>query len=157
MDQAIINAPFGQLRLTADHDFLTGIEFLLEREPLKKAHSPILRETQAQLAAYFKNPRHVFDLPMTLRGTAFQQAVWQGLCDIPPGSPLTYGQLAKILNTAPRAVGGACGANPIPVIVPCHRVVSASGIGGFMKTRYLGPLNIKSWLLAHERAHEQDE
>ena len=89
---------------------------------------------------------------MELLGTPFQQAVWHALRDIPPGSPLTYGQLAKQLGTAARAVGGACGANPIPIIVPCHRVVSASGIGGFMQTCYLGPLNIKSWLLAHERA-----
>jgi methylated-DNA-[protein]-cysteine S-methyltransferase len=151
MDQAIINAPFGQLRLTADHDTLTGIEFLLEREALRKPASAILKETQAQLAAYFKNPHHAFNLPMKLHGTSFQQTVWHALSKIPPGSPLTYGQLAKKLATAPRAVGGACGANPIPIIVPCHRVVSASGIGGFMKTRYLGPLNIKSWLLAHER------
>jgi methylated-DNA-[protein]-cysteine S-methyltransferase len=152
MDQAIIDAPFGQLKLTAEDDTLTGIEFLLERETPRKPASALLRETQAQLEAYFKNPHHVFDLPMKLDGTVFQQHVWQALCDIPAGSPLTYGQLAKKLGTAPRAVGGACGANPIPVIVPCHRVVSASGIGGFMKTRYLGPLNIKSWLLAHERA-----
>ncbi|NWG39056.1 MAG: methylated-DNA--[protein]-cysteine S-methyltransferase [Hydrogenophilaceae bacterium] len=152
MDQAIITAPFGQLRLTADADHLIGIEFLLERVPLKKANTPILKETEAQLTAYFKNPRHVFDLPMKLDGTPFQQRVWKALCGIPAGTPLTYGQLATKLNTAARAIGGACGANPIPVIVPCHRVVSASGIGGFMKTRYLGPLNIKSWLLAHERA-----
>ena len=89
---------------------------------------------------------------MLLSGTDFQRRVWQALSDIQPGAPLTYGQLAEKLGTAPRAVGGACGANPIPVIVPCHRVVSASGLGGFMRTRYLGPLNIKSWLLAHERA-----
>jgi methylated-DNA-[protein]-cysteine S-methyltransferase len=151
MDHAIIEAPFGQLRLLADDDFLTGIEFLLEHEALKKPASPLLRETEAQLAAYFSNPHHQFDLPTRLDGTPFQLKVWQALCDIPPGAPLTYGQLAKKLGTAPRAVGGACGANPIPVIVPCHRVVSASGLGGFMRTRYLGPLNIKSWLLAHER------
>ncbi len=152
MDQAIINAPFGQLRLSADHDFLTGIEFLLERVALKNTNSPILKETQTQLASYFRNSHHVFDLPIELQGTVFQQAVWQALCDIPAGAPLTYGQLAKKLNTSSRAIGGACGANPIPIIVPCHRVVSANGIGGFMKTRYLGPLNIKSWLLAHERS-----
>ena len=154
MDHAVINAPFGQLRLTADRDTLTGIEFLLEREALKKPASAILKKTQAQLDAYFANPNHRFDLPMRLEGTAFQQSVWQALCDIQPGSPLTYGQLAKKLGTAPRAVGGACGSNPIPIIVPCHRVVSASGIGGFMKTRYLGPLNIKTWLLTHEQGKQ---
>jgi methylated-DNA-[protein]-cysteine S-methyltransferase len=150
MDEAIINAPFGQLRLTAENDFLTGIEFLLERHALKKPAAPLLKETEAQLAAYFKNPHHRFDLPMKLNGTPFQQQVWKGLCKIKPGSPLTYGQLAQKLGTAPRAVGGACGANPIPIIVPCHRVVSASGLGGFMRTKYLGSLNIKSWLLEHE-------
>jgi methylated-DNA-[protein]-cysteine S-methyltransferase len=152
MDHAVINAPFGQLRLIADRDILTGIDFLLEHEPAKTPTTPLLRETAAQLRTYFKNPHFQFDLPMRLEGTPFQLRVWQALCDIPPGAPLTYGQLAQKLSTAPRAVGGACGANPIPVIVPCHRVVSASGIGGFMGTRYLGPLSIKSWLLAHERA-----
>ncbi len=151
MDQAIINVSFGQLRLTADHDSLTGIDFLLERQALKKPVSPLLKETEAQILAYVRYPHHQFDLPIRLEGTPFQRQVWQALCDIPPGLPLTYGQLAKNLCTAPRAVGGACGANPIPIIVPCHRVVSASGIGGFMRTRYLGSLNIKSWLLAHER------
>jgi methylated-DNA-[protein]-cysteine S-methyltransferase len=151
MDQAVIDAPFGQLRLTANHDSLTGIEFLLEPQATVKPASPLLKETEAQLLAYFRNPNHQFDLPMRLQGTPFQRGVWQALCDIPPGAPLTYGQLAKKLSTAPRAIGGACGANPIPIIVPCHRVVSASGLGGFMRTRYLGPLNIKSWLLAHER------
>ncbi len=151
MDTAVIDAPFGQLRLVAEHDILTGIDFLLEHEPAKKPATPLLRETAAQLAAYFKDAHHRFDLPIRLDGTPFQLRVWQALCEIPPGDPLTYGQLAKKLATTPRAVGGACGANPIPVIVPCHRVVSAGGLGGFMGTRYLGPLNIKSWLLAHER------
>lgn len=151
MEHAVIDAPFGQLRLTADHDILTGIDFLLDPEPARKPAAPVLKETAAQLAAYFKDPNFRFDLPMRLDGTPFQLKVWQALCDIRPGAPLTYGQLAKKLATAPRAVGGACGANPIPVIVPCHRVVSAGGLGGFMGTRYLGPLNIKSWLLAHER------
>jgi O-6-methylguanine DNA methyltransferase len=150
MDIAVIDAPFGQLRLIADHDILAGIEFLLEREQTKNPATPLLRETAAQLCAYFNNPQHQFDLPTRLDGTPFQLKVWQALCEIPPGDPLTYGQLAKKLATAPRAVGSACGANPIPVIVPCHRVVSAGGLGGFMGTRFLGPLNIKSWLLAHE-------
>lgn len=151
MDQAVIDAPFGQLKLTADHDSLSGIEFLLEPQAPIKPASPLLKETAAQLVAYFRNPNHPFDLPMRLEGTPFQRRVWQALCEIPLGTPLTYGQLAQKLSTAPRAIGGACGDNPLPIIVPCHRVISAAGIGGFMHTRYLGPLNIKSWLLAHER------
>lgn len=151
MHQAIINAPFGQLKLAADDDCLLEIEFLLAPHQPIPANSPILKETQRQLAAYFKNPRHVFDLPMQLHGTDFQQRVWRALCAIPVGMPITYGELAKRVGTAPRAVGGACGSNPIPIIVPCHRVVSASGLGGFMHTRNQVSLDIKSWLLAHER------
>jgi methylated-DNA-[protein]-cysteine S-methyltransferase len=150
MNQAVIDAPFGQLRLIAENDFLTGIEFLLERQVPSKPVSSLLKDTEAQIVAYFNDPNHQFDLPMRLDGTPFQRLVWQALCNIPPGAPLTYGQLAKELGTAPRAIGGACGANPIPIIVPCHRIVSASGMGGFMRTRYPGSLNIKSWLLAHE-------
>jgi methylated-DNA-[protein]-cysteine S-methyltransferase len=150
MNEAIIDAPFGQLKLTAQNEYLTGIEFLLERRAPAKPDSPLLRETAAQLGTYFRNPRHRFDLPVQLDGTDFQRRVWQALCEIPPGAPFTYGQLAEKLSTAPRAIGGACGANPVPVVVPCHRVVAASGLGGFMRTRYLGSLNIKSWLLAHE-------
>lgn len=154
MEYAVIHAPFGQLALTANQGTLTGIEFLLAPQMLKKPVSAVLKETEAQLAAYFCNPQHPFDVPMQLIGTQFQFKVWQALCEIPAGAPLTYGQLAKNLGTAPRAVGGACGSNPIPIIVPCHRVVSASGIGGFMKTRYLGPLGIKSWLLQHEQRQD---
>jgi methylated-DNA-[protein]-cysteine S-methyltransferase len=150
MEQAVINAPFGQLWLIADDDFLTEIKFLLGPHPLKKPLSPLLKETEAQLLAYFLNPHHDFDLPTKLNGTPFQQRVWQTLCQIRPGATRTYGQLAQTLGTAPRAVGGACGDNPIPIIVPCHRVVSATGLGGFMRTKYLGSLNVKSWLLAHE-------
>lgn len=151
MDQAIINVPFGQLRLAADDAFLIEIEFLLNKHKPLPANSPILKEAQRQLAAYFKNPHYVFDLPMQLHGTDFQQRVWRALCAIPTGAPITYGELAKRVDSAPRAVGGACGSNPIPIIVPCHRVVSASGLGGFMHTRNQGSLDIKSWLLAHER------
>ncbi|MGA7179094.1 MAG: methylated-DNA--[protein]-cysteine S-methyltransferase [Thiobacillaceae bacterium] len=150
MDEAVINVPFGQLKLSAESDFLTGIEFLPKRHALKKPASPLLKETEAQLNAYFCNPRHAFDLPINLNGTRFQKQVWKALCEIPAGAPLTYGQLAQILDTAPRAIGGACGSNPLPVIVPCHRVVSATGLGGFMRTKSLASLNIKSWLLAHE-------
>lgn len=151
MDHAIINAPFGQLRLAAEADCLIEIEFLLDRQQGIAPISPILKKTHQQLAAYFKNPDHVFEVPMKLHGTDFQQRVWQALYEIPPGKPWTYGQLAKKLATAPRAVGGACGANPIPIIVPCHRVVSVNGHGGFMHSRADAPLSIKQWLLAHER------
>lgn len=151
MDSAVIDAPFGRLRLVAEDDALSGIDFLLEPLPPRKPATAVLREAAAQLARYFDDPRHRFDLPLKLTGTPFQLKVWQALCEIPAGRPLTYGQLAEKLGTAPRAVGGACGANPLPVIVPCHRVVAAGGLGGFMHSRDGGPLDIKAWLIAHER------
>jgi methylated-DNA-[protein]-cysteine S-methyltransferase len=103
-----------------------------------------------QLAAYFDDPGSTFELPLILAGTPFQQGVWERLRTIPAGSVRTYGQLARALGTSPRAIGAACRANPCPVVVPCHRVVSAAGWGGFMGARDGACLEIKRWLLAHE-------
>jgi methylated-DNA-[protein]-cysteine S-methyltransferase len=83
-------------------------------------------------------------------GTAFQQRVWRALCDIPAGETRTYGELAKMLNSAPRAVGQACRRNPLPILVPCHRVVSAQGIGGYDGADAGVELQRKRWLLCHE-------
>jgi methylated-DNA-[protein]-cysteine S-methyltransferase len=84
-------------------------------------------------------------------GTPFQLRVWHALMAIPAGQPATYGALAKRLGTGARAVGQACGANPLPILIPCHRVVAASGLGGFMHSAAGTPLDVKTWLLAHER------
>ncbi|MBS1146921.1 MAG: methylated-DNA-(protein)-cysteine S-methyltransferase, partial [Proteobacteria bacterium] len=81
----------------------------------------------------------------------FQKRVWRALMEIPAGHPTTYGALAKQLGTAARAVGQACGSNPLPILVPCHRVVAANGLGGFMHSASGAPLDVKTWLLAHER------
>ena len=150
---AIIPAPFGQLGLREAHGQLAEIVFLLEPHVEKPPATPLLKEANRQLQAYFRNPRATFDLPLALTGTAFQQRVWRAICNIPAGSTATYGELARNIGSAPRAVGQACGANPLPIVVPCHRILSASGRGGFMHSREEGPLSIKNWLLAHERGH----
>ena len=95
-----------------------------------------------------------FDLPLKLSGTHHQIAVWEAMMAIPAGETRTYGELAQAIGSSARAVGGACGANPIPIVVPCHRVVGAGGaLGGFMGAREEGfELSIKRWLLAHEGA-----
>lgn len=129
---------------------LVRLEFLPAGTAAFAVDDPLLSDVFAQLDAYSENPRHVFNLPCELRGTPFQQRVWQALQTIPPGQTLTYGELARQLGSAPRAVGQACGANPLPLIYPCHRVVSASGLGGFMQGA-TGALDIKRWLLQHER------
>lgn len=148
---ALIAAPFGQLGLREDRGQLSEIVFLLEKQPEKVPTSPLLKETARQLQAYFRNPNTRFDLSLVPTGTAFQQRVWRAMCRIPVGSTSTYGELAKTIGSAPRAIGQACGANPLPIVIPCHRVLSASGRGGFMHSRAEGPLAIKNWLLAHER------
>lgn len=153
---AVISAPFGQLGLRAEPGVLREIVFLLEKQPEKAPTTPLLREAAKQLHAYFQHPDAQFDLPLCPVGTAFQQRVWQALSNIPIGTTCTYGELAKKIQTAPRALGQACGSNPLPIIIPCHRVVSASGqgktmLGGFMHSTDAGALNIKYWLLQHER------
>ncbi len=88
--------------------------------------------------------------PLRPQGSPFQQRVWNALLQIPAGSQVTYGELAKRLGTAPRAVGGACRANPIPLLIPCHRVVAAQGLGGFAGRREGRWVAFKQWLLTHE-------
>ena len=110
-----------------------------------------LKEVAKQCKAYFKDPNYQFDLPMKPSGTVHQQKVWQSIRKIPLGKAKTYGEIAGAIQSGPRAVGTACGANPFPLITPCHRVVSAQGIGGFMKENTPGLYRqIKAWLLKHE-------
>lgn len=115
------------------------------------AENDVLRAARAQLEAYFADPRSAFDLPLALPGTAHQQKVWRALQDIPAGQVRTYGELAQELKSGPRAVGAACRTNPIAIIVPCHRVVGAHDIGGYMGSRTGAGMDMKRWLLAHER------
>jgi methylated-DNA-[protein]-cysteine S-methyltransferase len=106
----------------------------------------------AAFAAYFDQADRPIGLPVALAGTPFQQRVWQAIAAIPAGSTRTYGELAEALGSGPRAVGGACRANPCPLVVPCHRVVGRHGLGGFAGDRDGRLLAIKAWLLRHERA-----
>ncbi len=105
-----------------------------------------------QLERYLDDPQFRFELPFAFDGTDFRRRVWQAIGRIPAGRTLTYGELAQQLRSAPRAVGGACGANRLPLVIPCHRVVARGGIGGFMNARGGDPIAIKRWLLAHEHA-----
>ena len=105
-----------------------------------------------QFEAYFSDASHVFGFVLETGGTHHQTRVWKALNDIPVGGVLTYGQLAKKLRSGPRAVARACRANPLPIVVPCHRVVSANGPGGYMGTTSGPAMAIKHWLLRHERA-----
>ncbi len=128
--QAVIAAPGFSLGIRCDIDEILGIEFLEPGAEVKPT-SLLAKEAVRQLRAWLRDPQFSFALPLRPHGTPFQRRVWAGIAAIPPGQTLTYGELAKLVKSAPRAVGGACGANPYPLVVPCHRVVAATGLGGF--------------------------
>jgi methylated-DNA-[protein]-cysteine S-methyltransferase len=147
---AVMAAPFGAVLLRAEGGMLAGIDLLPEPRPPVKPQMPELQEAQRQLQCYFDDPAWPFSLPLPVQGTLFQQRVWNALRAIPKGQVRRYGDLSRELGSAPRAVAGACKANGFPLIVPCHRVVSGAGLGGYCG-RSEGPyLEIKRWLLRHE-------
>jgi methylated-DNA-[protein]-cysteine S-methyltransferase len=148
--QAILSAPFGVLGIRCDDDALVGIEFLAPDTALQAPSTSFAQTVCKQLTAYFEDPDYHFTLQLKFVGTAHQSRVWQAMCAIPRGQTRQYGELARELDSSPRAVGQACGANPIPLVIPCHRVVSKAGIGGFAHHRDGYELGIKHWLLAHE-------
>ena len=149
--QAQLLAPFGVLGIHCTEASLTGITFLEQDSAMQPPCDAFTREVCAQLTAYFADTKFQFDLPLKLSGTKHQLKVWQAMCDIPCGQVQTYGDLAALLHSSPRAVGQACGNNPIPIVIPCHRVVSKAGLGGFMHRADSGARNIKRWLLGHEK------
>jgi methylated-DNA-[protein]-cysteine S-methyltransferase len=114
----------------------------------------LLVEARRQLHAYFDGELHVFNLALSPAGTPYQRKVWQALCAIPTGTTRTYAEIARAVGGSPRAVGGANGRNPIPIIIPCHRVVATTGLGG-----YSGGDGIptKRFLLDLERSGQPDD
>ena len=147
---AIVAAPGFALGVRCTGEEVTGIEFL-EPQPERAPGNPLAAEAVRQLHAYLADPAFQFGLPLRPSGTAFQRRVWEQIAAIPNGHTRSYGRLAKDLKNAPRAVGQACGANPFPLVVPCHRVVAADGgLGGFARQGGGFLLDIKRWLLRHE-------
>ena len=149
-----IDSPVGPLLLVADETGLRQINFCNGRHPAKTDASwednrKPLKETIRQLESYFAGKLQDFDLPLAPEGTDFQLKVWKRLCDIPYGKTISYGELARRIGNpnASRAVGLANGSNPIPIIIPCHRVIGSNG----KLTGYGGGLPIKEKLLALER------
>lgn len=152
---AVIATPLpGALRVAirADATALKAIDFLPPDRPLQAPQTALAVEAVLQLQRYFSQPRQQFTLPLAPAGTAFQQRVWQALSAIASGRPVTYGNLARGLGSSARAVAGACRANPLPLFIPCHRVVAADGLGGYMGALQGEALQLKQWLLEHEAA-----
>lgn len=150
--QAIISAPFGKLGIRCSDTDLLGVEFLSGKTKVQPPQGAMAKAIVAELEAYLADPTHEIDLPFELDGTHHQCNVWQAMLEIPVGQTLTYGELAKKIGSSAQAVGQACGSNPIPVVIPCHRVVGKTGLGGFMQHADGDSLDIKRWLLAHEKS-----
>ena len=151
----VIQAPFGRLGIWTEvvdgSLMLAKIDYLPIQSKLIAPRNLLAKEVQRQCLAYFKDPHFEFDIPLKPIGTAHQEKVWRNAQQIPLGQTATYGEIANKMKSGPRAVGNACGANPFPLITPCHRVVSAQGLGGYMKEDSPGFYRaIKIWLLRHE-------
>lgn len=156
-----IDSPVGPLLLAASDAGMHTIEFQHARHPVKRdgdwreTDHPLLRRARKQLDEYFTGTRRSFDLPLAPQGTPFQREVWQALAAIPYGETISYGQLAGHLGrpSASRAVGAANGRNPLPIVLPCHRVIGASGA----LTGFGGGLPTKQFLLQLEGSLPADQ
>ncbi len=166
-DSISLPSPIGHLTVIADADAVVAIFFDVEHPgsppdandraaaslagavtPVDLGENPVLDRAAVQLDEYFRGTRTEFDLPIAPRGTAFQQQAWGALCTIPFGETISYGEQARRLGdkNKSRAVGAANGKNPIPIVVPCHRVVGSNG----HLTGFAGGIEVKAWLLDHE-------
>ncbi len=149
--QAIIAVPLlGKIGIRMAGEAVSELDYLPVDTPELVPADAATQAVTTQLQAYFRDSRTPFTVALLPGGTAFQQRVWKALQTIPPGTVLTYGELAARLGTAARAIGGACRSNPIPVLIPCHRVVARQGLGGYAGEVTGDPLVIKRWLLRHE-------
>jgi methylated-DNA-[protein]-cysteine S-methyltransferase len=129
---------------------VTELKYLPLSAPSIAAKNPLAEKAARQLEAYKRDPDSAFDLPVAIQGTELQKAVWRAMRAIPRGSTRTYGDVARELGADPRDIGQCCGDNRLPIVIPCHRVVAADGIGGFGHATSGYLLEAKRWLLAHE-------
>jgi len=146
MPRLTLDTPVGHITLFEEEGEITALDWGGKSSGLPTA---LLQEAKKQIHAYFPGKRRVFDLPVRPRGAEIDLQIWQEMAEIPYGETRTYGQIAETLRISPRVVGNACGRNPIPIILPCHRVVGAHGMGGFSAP---GGVEWKSQLLLLEGA-----
>jgi methylated-DNA-[protein]-cysteine S-methyltransferase len=151
---AILPLPFGGLGVRVQGDQVTELVYTPPAMAVQLPATAVGRELARQVKAYLKSPKHTFDIALVRRGSAHQEKVWAAISAITPGTVLTYGDVARQVRSAPRAVGQACGANWFPLVIPCHRVIAVGGIGGFARSADGGGdgfhIGIKRWLLKHE-------
>ena len=139
-----LHTPVGDLSIAEDNGAVVAIDWGWGRD---QDETVLLRRAREQLHAYFDGALTLFDLPLSPVGSCYRQRIWSALCAIPYGETRSYVQIARVAGGSPRSVGGANGANPIPIVIPCHRVVATGGIGGYSGG---DGLPTKRWLLALE-------
>ena len=145
MPQLSLHSPVGDLTISAENDKIVAVDWGWGRD---QDATPLLRDAKKQLEAYFDGRLKKFDLPLAPNGSDFQKQVWRAMVKIPYGKTATYGAIAERLDSSARSVGTACGRNPLPVLIPCHRVVAAGGgLGGYSGD---GGLKTKTALLRLE-------
>ena len=150
MFDVIVEFPRMKVGVVTRDDRVVEIRYLPPSVAPKPARSSLAAAAAEQLERYRDDPDARFDLPVLVEGSALQRAVWDAMCAIPRGSTRTYGDIARELSADARAIGQACGDNRLPLVIPCHRVVAADGLGGFGHATGGYLLEAKRWLLAHE-------
>ena len=148
MPTAFLSSPIGWVRIEMDEETISSISFTEKKPPLSNLKNNMLQQCHQELIDYFDGKRTTFSLPVQTNGTPFQNSVWQALAAIPYGKTATYQEIATKIGKprAVRAVGTACKKNPLTIVIPCHRVTSSHGMGG-----YNGGIERKQWLLQHEK------
>jgi methylated-DNA-[protein]-cysteine S-methyltransferase len=152
MFDVIVEFPKMKVAVATRGGRVAEIRYLPPSVEAKAPGNPLAERAARQLERYREDPDARFDLPLLIEGTPFQRRLWTALCEIPRGKTLTYGELARRLDAEARAVGQACGDNRLPIVIPCHRVVAANGLGGFAHATGGYLLEAKRWLLIHELA-----
>ncbi len=150
---AVLSLPFSAFGIRLAGDVVDELVFLPPETPPSAPDCALAEQVALQIGRWLTDPEQPFELPLAIRGTAFQRRVWNAIAAIPLGEYRRYGALASELHTAARAVGQACGANPFPLVIPCHRVVSAAGLGGFANATDGYLIDAKNWLLEFEAGH----
>ena len=143
-----VDSPVGRLEVEATEEAIIAVHWVDDSIAIEAAGRNLLREAARQLDAYFARRLTAFDLPLAPAGSPFERDIWRLMCDIPYGDTMTYGEMGDAVGGAARAVGAACGSNPIPVIIPCHRVLGAGNRMVGYSGR--GRVETKRWLLVHE-------
>jgi len=159
--QAVLAFPKMKVAVATRGEQVCGIRYLPPAAETQDPENALAERAARQLERYRDDPDATFDLPLLIEGTEFQRRLWAALCAIPRGRTLTYGEMARKLgetgHESARAVGQACGDNRLPIVIPCHRVVAANGIGGFSHTTDGYLIDAKRWLLMHEARADRFE